>query len=211
MEYSHKMQQFCEKKLYPNQPEYFNSISALFICYMSYKDLKKSHKLSNITILIHSCIFTNGIAAFLYHWFDWYIFKLLDAYSMIIPLWIGIGDLLIRLEYSNIYIIITTIINQIILVLTVFPWFDKYFAWCFAGEMLLLIPLYKQSLLITTNNKKKGLKGLIICTGSGIIWVITERNCNKYMLLGHSIWHIGMSIGLSSLIGYLDNNNKKLI
>ena len=214
MEYDQRIEQFCERKIFPNQPEYLNSLSALFIIYISYRDLKNYKNLKNTTILIHASIGINGLAAFLYHWNDWYIFQLFDVYTMIIPLWIGICDIMITLDYKLIYIIGTTFINQIILVLLIFPNFEKYFVLIFASEMIMFIPLYKQSLHLPIQierkeKSKKGLKGIIICLVSGITWMLTEQNCNKYMILGHPIWHIGMSIGLSNLIEYFNGIKNK--
>lgn len=216
MEYNSQIIQFCEKRLFPNQPEYLNALSSLFICYISYKDIKRLKFTNNkrsIIVIIYSCIFINGISAFFYHWFNFYIFQLFDVYSMIIPLWIGLSDIMFTLNYPNTYIFLLTFFNIIYLVLTVFPWFDKYFVYIFAGELLLFVPFYRQFNNENQNSQfNNGLKGIIICTTCGLIWVITEINCNKYMLFGHSLWHIGMSNGLSYIIEYfiVDNNLDKI-
>lgn len=206
MDYNNKIIQFCEKKLFPNQPEYLNSFSALFICYISFKDLKQIEVSKNpIFSLIHILIFINGISAFLYHWNNIYLFKLLDGYSMIIPLWLGIYNTLIKLNYNLFYLISFSFFNHIFLILLTFPWFDNYFALVFALEIITLIPLYRETRKINNNiQNKNGIKGILICLSSGFIWGITELKCNKYLILGHSVWHIGMSTGLSYLIQYLD-------
>ena len=215
MDYNYQIVEFCEKRIYPNQPEYLNAFSALFICYISYKEIRKIkniNKNKSIVLLIHSCIFINGISAFLYHWYNLYIFKLFDVYSMIIPLWIGLFDIMVRLNYQNKYIVLLSIFNITFLVLIVFPWFDKYFVFIFANELILFIPLYIQFKKENENTYfNNGIKGIIICTTCGIIWTITEINCNVYFILGHPFWHIGMSYGLSFLINYFIVENSNFI
>jgi len=209
---------FCERKLFPNQPEILNSISALYICYISYKDLLKlqnSRRIelhaNPIIIMTHSCIFINGIAAFLYHWTESYLFKICDAYTMIIPMWLTISNIFIRINVPYTWIIIFSLINIIILLLIVYSWFDYYFPFVFGFEMLLIIPLYSKTIMhnrisnINTKLINNGSKGICICGLSAAIWIISEKYCNIYLILGHSIWHIGMSTGVSYILNYFYN------
>ena len=202
MEYDHILVNFCERKLYTNQTEYINAFSALYICAISYYNLLKTHNLSTTIIMLYCCIFVNGLAAFLYHWYAWYIFKLFDEFSMIIPIWIGISKVLLDLHYPIYCIGIFTLVNICLLVLDVFMWFDDYFPICFLIELLILLPLYCQNIKYYKDIHRNGLKGIIICSSSGIIWAITEVNCNKYLIFGHAIWHIGMSTGICYKIKY---------
>ena len=71
IEYNQILVNFCERKLYPNQPEYINAISSLYICAVGYYNLiqqqnKSVNKSATISI-IYWCIYINGLAAFLYH------------------------------------------------------------------------------------------------------------------------------------------------
>ena len=217
MEYNCVLVNFCERKLYPNQPEYINAISALYICAVGYYNLitiqnKSANKSATISI-IYWCICINGIAAFLYHWYAWYMFKILDEFSMIIPIWFGICKILFDLNYNTHCIGAITLVNMLILILDIFPWFDLYFPFCFLIELLIMIPLYYQALQKYADSNKNGIKGIIICSISGIIWGITEINCNKYLIFGHAIWHIGMSTGICYKIKYfksLQLNSKSL-
>ena len=212
MEYHHVLNNFCERKLYPNRPEYLNSISALYISAISYYMLIKTPNISKSAVLIYWCIFTNGIASFLYHWYALYIFKHLDEFSMIIPIWLGISKILQNLNYPTQYIGIFTLCNIFLLVLDVFPQFEPYFATSFAIELLILVPLYYQSLKYAKDLNHNGIRGIIICCGSGIIWTITEINCNKYLIFGHTVWHIGISTGLCYMITYfITLQNVKLL
>jgi len=204
MDYNYKIINMCERKIYPDQPEYLNSFSALYMCYISaYSIFKQSkYRISHNSSILYWCIFTNGIGSFLCHWYGWYIFKLLDEFTMIIPVWLGISKILYNLNYSIYYTGFFTILNLILLVLDVFPWFQDYFPIAFAIELITIIPLYYQSLNYKKDIKSNGFKGIIICCGSGFLWVIIEANCNKYLIFGHSLWHIGMSTGLCYIIEY---------
>ena len=55
---------------------------------------------------------------------------------------------------------------------------------------------------IQANIDKKGLKGIVICCTSAIIWIITELLCQPYLIFGHSLWHIGMGLGIKYCISY---------
>ena len=198
---------FCEKKLYPNSPEYLNAISSLYICYQSYIDIISPKIINNnSTIIINSIIFINGIAAFFYHWNNNEIFKLMDAFTMIIPLWFTLSYLLFLFKFSPIFQIILSFVNILILILSTYTFFDYYFPLCFASQLLLIIPLYKYSITFIHKNNNIiniGLKGIFICSSSGAIWIISEFNCNKWMIFGHPLWHIGMSTGVSYLLRYI--------
>ena len=127
---------------------------------------------------------------------------------MIIPVWLGISKILIDLHYSQYLIGIFTLLNLLFLVLDVFDWFDEYFPSCLIVELLLIIIFYYQTLEINRDINieitKSGLKGIVICCSSGTIWLITEINCNEYLIFGHVFWHIGMSTGLCYIINYFD-------
>ena len=204
MEYNNVLINFCERKLNPHRPEYLNAFSALYISAIGYYFLITTKNLSTNIAIIYWCIFTNGIASFLYHWYALYIFKLFDEFTMIIPIWFGISKILFDYNYNIHYIGIFTIFNMLFLTFTVFPWFNAYFPVCFLTEFFILISLYYQSLKYNTDLKLKynGLKGILICSSCSIIWAITELNCNKYLIFGHSIWHVGMSTGLCYKINY---------
>ena len=204
MEYNYKIINMCERRMNPDSPEYLNSLSALYMCYISYYYLTNTIKLSNTVLIIYLLIFANGIGSFLYHWFAWYIFKLLDEFTMIIPIWIGICSIMNDLNYKTEYIALFTLFNMFLIVFDVFMWFQDYFPLFFAAEMLLIIPLYIQSIKKIPDIQLVGLKGIIICSCAGIMWFTIESNCNKYLTFGHALWHIGMSNGLCNIIEYFN-------
>jgi len=202
MEYNTVLVNFCERKLYPNQPEYINAFSAFYISAISYYNLVTTQNKSTNLSIINWCICINGLASFLYHWYAWYLFRLFDEFTMIIPIWFGLSKILFDLDYNMHFIGIITLINMLILVFNVFPWFDQSFCISFLIELLLIIPFYCQALEKYPDINKDGIKGIIICSGSGIVWWITELNCNKYLIFGHALWHIGISTGLCYIINY---------
>ena len=219
MEYNQEIIIFCERKLFPLRPEYLNCISALYISGIGFYNLLKLKERSLILEIIYWCLITNGFMSFLLHYTAWYLFKLLDEFSMIIPLWIGLSKILYDLNYPTYCIGLLTTINLVLLGLDVFPWFESYFPLVFASELLSIIPLYYQVGSLKNQNiiihkyewvSNKGIQGILICSISGIIWFITELNCNIYVILGHSIWHIGMSTGLCNVIDYFNEQIKKI-
>jgi len=208
MEYNFQINKFCEKKINPDRPEYINAFTSLFLCYISYHGLSKPN-LKKTVSLVYWTIFVNGIGSFLYHWNSWYIFKLFDEFSMVLPIWISIADILFSLKYQNKYLGMLTLFNVLLLVFDVFIWFDDIFPILFGLEIGLIIPLYYQSIKLLKDNTNTGLKGIIICIISAITWITTEHFCNEYMIFGHAIWHIGMGLGTHYMIKYfnhLDNN-----
>ena len=223
MEYNQEIIMFCERKLYPNQPEYMNCISALYISGIGYYNLLKQNELSLSLEILYWCITTNGLMSFIFHYNGWYLFKLLDEFTMIIPLWLGLSKIMYDFNYSTYYIGLLTNFNIFLLVFDIFPWFEPYFPLVFTTELLSIIPLYCQLCSLNKTNiilrkyrldLNKGKLGIIICSLSGIIWFITELNCNKYFIFGHPIWHIGMSTGMCYIINYFNeqiNINKKEI
>lgn len=202
MEYNHVLVNFCERKLFSHRPEYLNASSALYISAIGYYNLTTIKNKSINMSIIYWCFCINGISSFLYHWYAWYIFKLLDEYSMILPIWFGLCKILFDLNYNKHYIGAITLFNTIILVMDVFPWFNPYFPICFLIELLLLVPIYYQSIKVYPDTNYSGIKGIIICSFSGLTWWITELNCNENLLFGHAIWHIGMSTGMCYKIRY---------
>ena len=220
MKYNDVLINFCERKLNPHQPEYINSISALYITAIGYYNLMKIAKKSVCLSLIFWCICMNGIGSFLYHWTGWYMFRLLDECTMIIPLWVGMVKILYDLNYSTYWVGIISLYNILLLVLNIFIWFD-YFSVLFALELLFIIPLYYQVYIEYNQSRNtiirkyalfsnNGFKGIVICSVSGMIWIITELNCNKYLIFGHAIWHIGMSNGLCHIIQYFSKQTKQI-
>lgn len=210
---------FCERKIYPNQPEYINSISALYISIISCYNLMKltniSTNISTNMLFIHLFIFTNGIAAFLYHWYALHIFKLFDEITMIIPVWLGLKEILLNLNFPLYQIRINTVYNTFILICNFFTWFEDYFPIFFLVDLLSIFYLYYYAdynyKYIKNYSNADGIKGISLSIGSIVIWIFTEKNCNEYMIFGHAIWHIGLSTGICYFITYFDKLPKILL
>ena len=44
----------------------------------------------------------------------------------------------------------------------------------------------------------------MIALFAGVFWVITELNCNKYLILGHSVWHFCIAYGMHLFIQFIN-------
>ena len=173
MKYNDVIVQFCERKLFPNRPEYLNCLSALYISSIGLYNLITQKNRSRSLEIIYWSIIVNGVMSFLLHYTAWYLFKLLDEFSMLIPLWIGLSKILYDLHYSTYCIGLLTVINLILLGLDVFPWFEPYFPLVFTSELLSIIPLYYQAKNLKNKNiilhkygwvSNKGMQGILICS-----------------------------------------------
>jgi len=201
---------FCEGTIL-SMPEYLNSFSTLIMVYYGLLGLSKTNdillKLINIMFII------TGVGSFLYHWTGTYGFALLDEIPMIIIVfllnikietliknnkWIDL-KLFIYLLFMTCIIINNTIKSQRLL-------FPLYFA------IIFVFLIYKIKLL--TNNEIIN-KGIYIMLISAIIWIITENSC-KYIklyifLIGHPLWHLGISYGYYNIINAIEDIDNDLI
>jgi len=252
------LEPFCEGKI-RGIPEYFNSISALYILYVGYSGLKKYHK-----NFVHSDVRTvyffltlNGISSFFCHWTSIFIWRIIDQLTMIFAIWYGFA-FMIKAKYiknnfkkscyndleksNNEYIfakrrneLISTIIRQnqntgsvtllslhlyntIMIIVSIFEKTPRYFALMFGIEAILLIYFFFTIYNIIGVKYHNGYRivvmiGIYTIILSAFIWIITEIFCNKYLILGHSIWHFGVSYGVNNIIMYMNSyyNEKKSI
>lgn len=203
MNYSSQVSNFCEKRILGN-PEYFSAFSALFITFTGFIGMKFSYIQNRICYNLLTLLLINGVASFLYHWFGWYIFKHLDEIPMIIAVWFGIIYILNKynnkLSYviCNIYFVFALSINTI-------PDFQDLFPLLFGLPLMSMVPLICYEYKKKNNSNKSislflGTKGILLSFMSALIWIYTEFNCNKYLILAHSLWHIGMALGLYYVI-----------
>ena len=197
---------FCEKKIIGN-PEYFSSFSSLIISFIPYISLKYSQLNTIFAVNILQILFITGLTSFGYHWTGWYIFKQLDEIPMIIAIWLGLLYFITNLKSSlnNIYFFVINLYFIIFLSLNTIEYFQFLFPYLFSIVMLVMIPClikiyrkkYSYSNLIPI---KLSIIGSIIIILSGLIWFITELNCNKYLILAHSLWHFGIIYGVYNII-----------
>ena len=205
MNYNYEIRNFCESKIYSKQPEYLNSFTSLYLCFIAYYNFYYNRsKLKNIIIYLYSFIFINGIASFLYHWFGWYFFKLFDEFTMVLPLWLSISEIMYMLNYEIYKIIGLTLFNVLLLIFDVFMWFDFIFPLFFGLEFLTIIYFYNKAIEMYPDKTNDGIKGIIICSSAGLIWIVTEFMCNKFLIFGHSLWHIGIGYGIHNLTNYFN-------
>ena len=198
---------FCEGKIL-GIPEYLNSISSLYMCYIGYQGLNRVNKIYIDVYEIYVMIIFCGISSFFFHYTMFFGWKMFDEITMILTLWDGIY-ILKKMSYNKTkikFIKYTTylhIFNTLFIVLNFLKGWGEYFAIFFTIEMLTLLYDYY---LLSTKYKDRyfiGLYGLIVIFISAITWGITENFCNKYLIFGHTIWHIGMAHGLDNFINYI--------
>ena len=213
---------FCEKRLIGN-PEYFSSFSALFISLFPIIGIIYNKIISKEALNIFSILIITGFTSFGYHWYGWYLFKLLDEIPMILAVWLGIYELKYDIS-KNIYSsIIVNLYFILIITINSFPQYQYLFPILFTLSMILLIPLLIFKLSRVDNNDvviKKNLynilyNGVKYCLVSGIIWILSERYCNILFILAHSIWHFGIGLGVYHIIifqeyycNYINKKNK---
>jgi hypothetical protein len=212
---------FCESTIYSNEqhPEYFNSISSLFITFIGINAIMKPN-INFLLSMLYSSLIVNGITSCFYHYYNTIGWGLLDRMSMLL---IAISS--VNLFTNNITSIIkldrwTNIntINRIIHIL-VTSYFTILFTIAglhmeslfnimfglFLGSLFIfmfLINKHRVNLNIPLKIVYLGWKGIMYIMISGLFWIITENLCTEYnfikYLFGHVWWHIFVSYG-----GYL--------
>lgn len=194
---------FCESKVYPNRPEYINSISSIFMVFIPLLyEFPKMISFRRVIILI----MFNGLASAYYHYNLSWMGKQMNEITMIFIIHIGLSQLLNILNYrkkiiyyfNDIYIIFMIAINT-------FPMLDILFPILFLFpliELLILIFLLKKFLI------RLDIRPIFIAIFGGFCWILSELLCNKYLYFGHAIWHILFPLGIIKLINNIDNASR---
>ena len=213
-----KIGHFCEQKLL-GRPEILNCISSLFIIIIPYLGLKYS-TINNFWIKnILQLLILDGFTAFGYHWTGYYIFKHLDEIPMVISIWLGILMLVKEIaQYHTKFQHVSVLVNiyfTCMLAINTVPNFNEIFAPAYALPSISLIPLVLYYFYIASHisNVKKNIytgdnlantqtshklffTGVVISSFSAIAWVLSEAYCRYIFLLGHSLWHVTMPLGM---------------
>jgi len=200
---------FCESTIYSDgpHPEYFNTISSLFITFIGLNALRKPH-LSIFLSIMYSCLSVNGVLSFLYHYYNSIGYGLLDRMSMVL------------LGFSTSYICYTTLKKSFHI--TFFA--DIFIHLCIVSYysfLLTIAGLHKEVLfntlftvflgsigvymyiiqrhIVDRKILEVGWKGVRCIFVSAIFWITTEGLCGylpfiKY-LFGHVWWHVFVSYG----------------
>lgn len=204
MNYNTEVSNFCEKRLI-GLPEWFSSLSALFISATGLVGLRYSHIQNRICYNLLSLLIINGIASCLYHTTGWYLFKHLDEIPMIIAVWFGIMYILDNYSVRAVYLV-CDIMFVIILAVNTIPSFQHLFPIFFGIPLASMIPLICYELHKHSSNPNKKISlhlatnGILLCIVSAATWIISELWCQWYMILSHSMWHMGMALGLYYVI-----------
>lgn len=230
---------FCEALIYSTEkhPEYINAFSSLFISFVGFNGLLKSHLSLGISLL-YSCLIINGISSFLYHYYNNIGFGLTDRMSMVL---IAMSCANIMITNINKFIILEnqnyicfTLLAKIINITSVLYFtllltitglhmeneFNMLFG-LFLFNIFIFIYLVKRhskTLNIPIQILKLAWKGFGLILVGGIFWITTELLCKRYnfikYLFGHMFWHICISYGgyLITLLPqymFLSDKNKK--
>jgi hypothetical protein len=216
---------FCEMNIYGQPPEYINSYSALFLCFIGFFGLIKNIRL-NDTAFIYISLIVNGFASFMYHYTNQLGFGMLDRASMLMII-IYFCNLsfhifeMYRFKYIDFLRIISTIYFTTLIMVYGLHYellFDILFGvYLFTTIFFMVIIEYfyeKNEIPVEILNYGWISVGLI--TIAGIFWIITESYCNYHPIIkylyGHAIWHICVSLGayfMTILMTYLLVKNRK--
>lgn len=204
---------FCESTIYSDgpHPEYFNTISSLFITFIGLNAIRKPN-LSILFNIMYSCLAVNGVLSFLYHYYNSIGYGLLDRMSMILLGWTTSYICYMTIKQTKVYQFTLCINIMVYLSITLYYSFLLTIAGLhkeFEFNVLFTIFLYSISIYVyvVQNVVDKrvsliGWKGVRYIFTSAVFWIITEGLCGylpfiKY-LFGHVWWHIFVSYG-----GYL--------
>jgi hypothetical protein len=212
---------FCEASIYGGPPEYFNSLTSLFITYVGYYGLKYNFHSNNDIFLLYAALLINGITSCAYHWTNYLGFGLLDRGSMILIAYpsisAGIKELnhLYNFSYTNNKLLL--LFNQIYFTFLITTFglgyeetFNGLFGFFLAYILIFLFMInHKKSYFLDRKIKQYILGGFVgvgMILIAGISWIIIEKLCNRYTIMkylqGHAVWHIFVSSGgyLASLL-----------
>ena len=188
---------FCESRIYKNQPEYINAVTSLFItiiplCFPF--PVKMVYR--RITLLL----MMNGFCSLYYHLKLNWVGKQLDELTMIFCIYIALIDIVNDKRKTYAFIITDSYFIGI-LVINSIPSIDFLFPILFAIPILsFLYFLYKISKVYDDIK----LRYLLFSVVGAISWIISETVCNKYTYIGHGLWHFFFPLGFIKLLNNLD-------
>ena len=195
---------FCESSIYGTAPhaEYVNMISALFLIFIGYIGVTRPN-IHSLAMLAYLAILLNGVAAFFYHWNHTIGWGMFDRMTLVL---LAITTILFIMETvtlslpvkKNSYALL--LIYFSVLLVTTSLQMESIFDILF-GVFIVFILVFCLCASTPAPIKKYAWYGGLFLTIGGLIWILSERYCSipwvKY-LFGHTIWHVGVSLG-----GYL--------
>jgi len=215
---------FCEATIYNNGAEYINSITALFISFIGLFGLYYNKTDINSSMVYYSLVI-NGITSCAYHHTHYIGWGLLDRYSMVFVATYCYNvfiNLIIR-DYPFVSHLLRFMVMTFLTILSTFTGLhnEEMFNILF-GIFLTSVIMFIISLSYIYNLNKivfiYGANGVILISLGGLLWIVTENLCYEYSvvkyLLGHSLWHITVSLGgyyLSMLPLLIQLKNKSLL
>lgn len=218
---------FCEGTIYGHPPEYMNSFTSLFLTLTGLFGLFASKNTNLFGKIFFSSIAFNGIGSFGYHWTNYFGWRFMDEFSMVI------------ISLSSLVPIISCIIEKIsknIAFISVMQSISilgivSFVTMTLVGDALDYVVFFRvlfgmflffgvvgiiSLIYMNSNIDRKIIRysyiGLLLAVFSSVMWSISEILCNnesfhwiKY-IPGHAMWHIGLSFSayyLAQFVIYL--------
>lgn len=200
---------FCEAKIYSefyshDQPEYINSVTSLFISWIGIFGIINNKRATNDILGLYTSFIVNGICSCAYHFTHYIGWGLADRMSMIV-ISIYCCNIFIRVftvsNVSGLFIhFIRLIFTSYILILLVCAGLhnESQFNTLF-GAFLVSLVMFVRFIHTVHGRHELANRGLAYMISAGVLWIVTEGLCKQYWimkyLLGHAMWHIGISLG----------------
>lgn len=201
---------FCESRVFNNQPELFNAISSLFITIIPFfYNIPNNTSLRRVTFIL----IINGICSSYYHYYLTWFGKQIDEITMVYALYIGTIKIMklvdigyVKDSIQNKYIIYDIFTMSTVAINTLPNYNDIFPFMYFLGVLFLLYNIY----ILKQNISTISVKCLSYSFYGFILWVLSEIFCNRYFYFGHSLWHILFPLGFIKFMNVLDNSIPKI-
>ena len=200
---------FCEANMYNEiytyrQPEYINSITSLFISWIGLFGIMNNRCATNDIYMLYWTFVINGICSCLYHYTHYIGWGLADRLTMVLMavycynIFTDIFTIS-RISDTYIHFLRFIFISYISLLLVSAGLHNEDDFNFFFGIFLVSLIVFVRFIHHDYGKQELANKGLVYMMSAGVFWIITEGLCDKHWimkyLLGHALWHIGVSLG----------------
>jgi Ceramidase len=209
---------FCEANIRGKLPEYYNSITGLFLILFGLHGLCSVND-NYFVELLYGMLSIVGIGTVGYHYYGTYGWALLDETPMLLTTYMGVfytehvrrkmDNLKQQSQIQKWVLLGETLFMSLFLVLNSLDKYRLYFPAEFSFVVIYLYcKIYKVIQLLSEERKKQIMNKIVATTatvvGSAGFWIVTENVCNRYhhdlLLLGHPLWHFFVGHGFYNLI-----------
>jgi hypothetical protein len=212
---------FCETTIRGKLPEYYNSVTGLFLILFGLHGLCSVND-NYFVELLYVMLSIVGIGTVGYHYYGTYGWALLDETPMLLTTYTGVFYTEhVRRKMDNMkqqqqqpliqkWVLLGEMLSMsLFLVLNSLEKYRLYFPTGFSFVVIYLYyKIYKVIQLLSEEHKKQIMNKIVATTatvvGSAGFWIVTENVCNRYhhdlLLLGHPLWHFFVGHGFYNLI-----------